>query len=130
MFILGLGTAVPAARYGQLECWEALCASPRFPAISAPARALLQRVLCGDSGVRTRHLALDSVEEAFEIDPDILAVLREEVDSRTQAMMARFASGRSEIRESDPDLGVAPAIKRGPGRPRKSEEAEADFSEL
>jgi 3,5-dihydroxyphenylacetyl-CoA synthase len=72
MFILGLGTAVPAARYGQLECWEALCASPRFPAISAPARALLQRVLCGDSGVRTRHLALDSVEEAFEIDPDIL----------------------------------------------------------
>ena len=72
MFILGLGTAVPAARYSQVECWEALCASPRFPAISGPARALLQRVLCGDSGVRTRHLALDSVEEAFEIDPDVL----------------------------------------------------------
>jgi alkylresorcinol/alkylpyrone synthase len=72
MFILGLGTAVPAASYSQLECWEALRASPRFPAIGAPARALLQRVLCGDSGVRTRHLALGSVEEAFEIDPDVL----------------------------------------------------------
>jgi alkylresorcinol/alkylpyrone synthase len=72
MFILGLGTAVPAARYSQVECWEALCASPRFPAIGAPARALLQRVLCGDSGVRTRHLALGSVEEGFEIDPDVL----------------------------------------------------------
>jgi alkylresorcinol/alkylpyrone synthase len=71
MFILGLGTAVPAASYSQVECWEALCASPAFPAISAPARALLQRVLCGDSGVRTRHLALDSLEEAFAIDPDV-----------------------------------------------------------
>src|SRR5262245_62786662 len=72
MFFLGLGTAVPAARYSQVECWEALCASPRFPALGAPARALLQRVLCGDSGVRTRHLALASLEEAFEIDPDVL----------------------------------------------------------
>jgi alkylresorcinol/alkylpyrone synthase len=72
MFILGLGTAVPAARYSQRECWEALCESSRFPAISSPARALLQRVLCGDSGVQTRHLAVGSVEEAFEIDPDVL----------------------------------------------------------
>jgi alkylresorcinol/alkylpyrone synthase len=71
MFILGLGTAVPATTYSQVDCWEALCASSRFPAISAPARALLQRVLCGDGGVRTRHLALGSLEEAFEIDPDV-----------------------------------------------------------
>ena len=66
MFIVGLGTAVPAARYSQGECWQALRASARFPAISAPARALLQRVLCGDSGVRTRHLALATVDEAIE----------------------------------------------------------------
>jgi len=72
MFFTGVGTAVPATRYSQEECWEALCASPRFPAIGAPARALLQRVLCGDSGVRTRHLALASIEEAFELDPDVL----------------------------------------------------------
>jgi predicted naringenin-chalcone synthase len=72
MFILGLGTAVPTTRYSQTECWDALRASHRFPTLGVPARALLQRVLCGDSGVRTRHLALGRLEEAFEVDPDIL----------------------------------------------------------
>src|SRR5688500_15810428 len=72
MFIQGLGTAVPDMRYTQVECWEALQVSRRFAALGAPARALLQRVLCGDSGVQSRHLALNSLEEAFEIDPDVL----------------------------------------------------------
>jgi predicted naringenin-chalcone synthase len=72
MFILGVGTAVPATRYEQAECWHALKASSRYSALGAPARALLQRVLCGDSGVRTRQLALDSLDQAFEIDPDVL----------------------------------------------------------
>jgi predicted naringenin-chalcone synthase len=72
MFLHAVGTAVPDTRYSQVECWEALLAASRYGALGAPARALLQRILCGDSGVRTRHLALDSLAEAFEIDPDIL----------------------------------------------------------
>jgi len=72
MYIAGLGTAVPATRYSQEDGWEALKASSRFASLGTPARALLQRVLCGDSGVRTRHLALDSLDDAFEIDPDVL----------------------------------------------------------
>jgi alkylresorcinol/alkylpyrone synthase len=72
MFIRSVGTAVPATRYSQTQCWESFRASRRYGELGAPARALLQRVLCGDSGVRTRHLALGSLEEAFEIDPDIL----------------------------------------------------------
>lgn len=64
------------------------------------------------------------------IDPNVLAVMREmvgEVNAKTAAMVERFANGRT--RETDPD---EPAVKRGPGRPRKvtSEEAEADFSGL
>src|SRR5262245_30401211 len=72
MFILGLGTAVPATRYSQTDCWQAFRHSPRFQSVGIAARALAQRVLCGDSGVRTRHLALDSLDQAFEIDPDVL----------------------------------------------------------
>lgn len=72
MFIAGLGTAVPATSYSQAQCWQALRVSSRFAGLGAPARALLQRVLGGDSGVRTRHLALASLDEAFEIDPDVL----------------------------------------------------------
>jgi predicted naringenin-chalcone synthase len=48
MFITGLGTAVPAARYSQRQCWEAFRAAPQFPRLGAPARALLERVLTGE----------------------------------------------------------------------------------
>ena len=72
MFVTGLGTAVPARRYGQRECWEALRQSPHFASLGAPGRALLERVLLGEHGVRTRHLALDNLNDALEIDPDVL----------------------------------------------------------
>ena len=73
MFITALGTAVPATRYSQRECWEALRAAPQFARLRAPSRALLERVLTGEHGVRTRHLAVASLAEAFAIDPDVLA---------------------------------------------------------
>ena len=72
MFFNGLGTAVPARRYSQQECWSALRETRQFRQLCAPARALLQGVLNAGQGVRTRHLALESLVEAFEIDPDVL----------------------------------------------------------
>jgi alkylresorcinol/alkylpyrone synthase len=72
MFITAIGTAVPRNSFSQADCWQALKASRKYEGLGAPARALLQRVLCGDSGIRTRQLALGSIEEAFEIDPDVL----------------------------------------------------------
>ena len=73
MFITALGTAVPENRYSQRECWSALRAAPQFASLRAPSRVLLERVLAGEHGVRTRHLALESLAEAFVIDPDVLA---------------------------------------------------------
>jgi alkylresorcinol/alkylpyrone synthase len=73
MFITAVGTAVPAKRYSQRECWDALHAAPQFRALRAPSRALLERVLTGEHGVRTRHLALERLAEAFVIDADALA---------------------------------------------------------
>jgi len=73
MFITALGTALPESRYSQRDCWTALRAAPQFAALRAPSRALLERLLTGEHGVRTRHLALDSLAEAFVIDPDVLA---------------------------------------------------------
>src|SRR5207253_1554952 len=72
MFITGLGTAVPATRYSQGECLQSLRAAPQFARLSAPSRGLLERVLGSGEGVQTRHLALDSLTEAFELDPDAL----------------------------------------------------------
>ena len=73
MFISALGTAVPANRYSQRECWDALRIAPQFRALRGPSRVLLERVLTGEHGVRTRHLALERLADAFVIDPDALA---------------------------------------------------------
>ena len=71
MFILGLSTAVPPNSYSQAQCWEALQRACR-PELNSRTRAILQGVLLHDNGIDTRSLALDSLDEGFELDPDTL----------------------------------------------------------
>jgi len=72
MFITGLGVAVPSQRFTQRECWEALRQSAPFIRLAPRSRAILKKVLCGDNGIVTRHLALDPLAEAFDLTPDAL----------------------------------------------------------
>ena len=72
MFIAGLGTAVPAQRYAQAECWEQAKDDPRIQQLSPRARAVLRKVLLGQNGIESRHLVLDSILEALQVDPDTL----------------------------------------------------------
>jgi predicted naringenin-chalcone synthase len=71
MFVTGLETAVPERRFTQAECWEALQRAER-PEINARVRAILQGILTHDNGIETRALALDSLDEGFDLDPDTL----------------------------------------------------------
>src|SRR5487761_2198045 len=72
MHFIGIGTAVPPQRYTQRDCWRSLKASAPFPALAPRARALLRKVLCGDNGIATRHLALENLTDAFSLTPDAL----------------------------------------------------------
>ena len=72
MFITGLGTAIPPHRYTQVQCWEAFQRAEPFARLDQRARITLQRVLLRDNGIHTRSLALESLHEAFELDPDTL----------------------------------------------------------
>jgi alkylresorcinol/alkylpyrone synthase len=72
MFIIGLGTAAPAQRYAQRECWEAVQRVEPFTRLAPRSRAILKKVLCGDNGIATRHLALNSLAEIFNLTPDVL----------------------------------------------------------
>src|SRR5689334_24413193 len=72
MFIRGVGSAAPANRFTQRECWEALVASKEFTGLSGRSKAILKKVLLGENGIDSRHLAFDRLEEAFAIDPDTL----------------------------------------------------------
>lgn len=72
MFITGIGTANPPQRYTQAECWLALQESQQFKQLDKRARAVLQKVLLGENGIHTRHLALNPLTEVFDATPDKL----------------------------------------------------------
>src|SRR5665213_1524768 len=72
MFITGLGVAAPKQRFTQIECWQALQASPPFADLTPRSRAILKTVLNGKNGIATRHLALEPLAEVFELTPDAL----------------------------------------------------------
>jgi polyketide synthase Type III len=72
MFITGIGTAALPQPYKQTECWEAVQTTAQFSKLTPRSRAILRKVLTGNNGIETRHLALDSLHEVFETDPDIL----------------------------------------------------------
>ncbi|TCT10197.1 type III polyketide synthase [Paralcaligenes ureilyticus] len=72
MFISGLGTAVPAQRYSKAECWSAFQASDWFARLGPRAHLVTNAVLTRDNGIEARYLALESLDEVFQIDPDTL----------------------------------------------------------
>jgi len=72
MFIIGTGTATPPQCYTQQECWTALKASARFRELNARSKTILKKVLTGENGIATRHLALDKLDHAFDLTPDAL----------------------------------------------------------
>ena len=72
MHIIGLGTATPAQCYTQNECLQALTASDLVRKLSARSQTLLKKVLNGSSGIATRHLALDPLNEFIQFNPDAL----------------------------------------------------------
>jgi alkylresorcinol/alkylpyrone synthase len=72
MFVAGLGTAAPPQCYAQRDCWSALQNSPQFHQLKPRSRIILEKVLCGDSGIVTRHLALEPLSEVFDLTPDAL----------------------------------------------------------
>jgi alkylresorcinol/alkylpyrone synthase len=72
MFFLGLGTAVPEWRYTQKECLTAFQESEQYARLDPRARALLKKILSGENGIVTRHLAVPKLGDAFELTPDSL----------------------------------------------------------
>ncbi len=72
MFITGLGTAAPSQRYTQRECWTVFEQSPLSRQLNPRSRAIVRTVLTGKNGIDTRHLALNTLDEAFDLNPDAL----------------------------------------------------------
>ena len=72
MFIRGLGTATPPARYTKAECLAAFQASDWYARLDTRSHLIARTVLQRDNGIEARRLALGSLDEVFTIDPDTL----------------------------------------------------------
>ena len=73
MFIASLGTALPERRYTKAECLAAFERSDWFARLGPRAHYIAKTVLQRDNGIEARRLAVDSLAEVFQIDPDTLA---------------------------------------------------------
>jgi alkylresorcinol/alkylpyrone synthase len=106
MFITGLGIAVPATRYTQRQCWEALRANREYERLTPRSRALMRKVLLGDNGIATRHLALSDLHDAFVLTPD---TMHRRFSAHAPALAAEAAENalrRAEIDRDRIDLAV------------------------
>jgi alkylresorcinol/alkylpyrone synthase len=72
MFLNGLGTAVPPRRFTQAECWIALQESEQFYKLEPSSQTLLRKVLSGENGIESRHLAVEDLAHFFVMTPDAL----------------------------------------------------------
>ncbi len=103
MFITGLGTAAPSQRYTQAQCWETLQASTELAKLTPRSRAILRKVLTGNNGITTRHLALDNLADAFDMTPDALHArfIKTAPALSTQAAERALADAKTKPEEID-----------------------------
>jgi alkylresorcinol/alkylpyrone synthase len=73
MFFRAIGTATPARRYTKAECLHAFEQSAWFARLDQRSHILARAVMKRDNGIEARRLALESLDDAFSIDPDTLS---------------------------------------------------------
>jgi alkylresorcinol/alkylpyrone synthase len=73
MYFRGIGTATPEGRYTKAQCLDAFQKSDWYARLDARAHLVARTVLQRDNGIEARHLAVDSLDEVFHIDPNTLA---------------------------------------------------------
>jgi alkylresorcinol/alkylpyrone synthase len=75
MYLHALSTAVPPASYTQRECWDIIDRAPAKSRLQRRSRLLLHGILCGESGIRTRHFAAPDIDHIFDCSADELHAL-------------------------------------------------------
>ncbi len=66
MRLASLATSVPEHSWTQPECWEALRGSSALAHLKPRSHELLEKVLLGNSGIETRHLATERIDRLFD----------------------------------------------------------------
>jgi len=100
MYLHGLATANPPAKFSQQECWEIARHSPAVKRLDERAQFILHKVLTSDNGVATRHFALSGLDQIFDLNADQLNAA-----FRAEAPKLALAALRPALKQA----GVSPA---------------------
>ena len=103
MFLQSLATAVPPAVFTQRQCWEISRNSAALHRLNRRSQLILRAILNGDSGIATRHFALDDITQTFDLSPDELnAGYRREAPRLAGAALSQ-ALAQAELRPDQLD---------------------------
>ena len=105
-FMRGIGTAAPATRYSKADCLAAFERSDWFKRLDARAHFITRTVLQRDNGIDHRRLAVDSLAQVFQIDPDTLAQRFAQHAPQLAADAARRALAAAGLAAADIDAVV------------------------
>ncbi len=73
MYLRSIASSVPPRSFTQDSCWDIMRDHSIFTALKPRSAGLLKKILTNpDSGISTRHLALDSIDHAFGKGPQEL----------------------------------------------------------
>lgn len=70
MYLQSIASAFPARVVDQSSCWEMLLASGALGRLKMRSCDLLETILLGDSGIKTRHFAQDDLCKVFSLDAE------------------------------------------------------------
>jgi alkylresorcinol/alkylpyrone synthase len=73
MYVNGVGTSTPVARYTKAACLSAFEASDWYAKLDVRAHLIARTVLQRDNGIEARRLSVDALADVFTIDPNTLS---------------------------------------------------------
>ncbi|MBU3665469.1 MAG: stilbene synthase [Chthoniobacterales bacterium] len=103
MRLASLASAVPPARFTQHDVWEILRKCKSVRALRTSSRGLLEKILCGPSGIDTRHFATADPEALFAMDAGSLSRHYEKEAPRLAVQALAAALQRAGLRAADLD---------------------------
>ena len=63
MYLQSVSSAFPPHSFSQQECWDIVSSSSALAKLKGRSRGLLEKILCGDSGIEKRHFVTEDPGE-------------------------------------------------------------------
>ena len=103
MYLQSLSSAFPSHSYTQRECWDIVQRSDRFSQLKDRSRLLLEKILCGDSGIAKRHFMTEDPGRLFAASAEDLNRGFEEAAPELAAAAVAQALEGAGLRAADLD---------------------------